>query len=229
LLTPRVGEPRAFAVALAAWGDEAFEARRRLVAPAVEHGVAVMLLENAFYGTRRRIGQRGPRLRFVSDFVSMGRATVAEARGLLAWGRAHVAADVGVVGYSMGGQMAAMTASLAPWPVRVVPMAPSASPASVFLEGPLGRDLRWDVLGAGAPRRLRAVMEGLSVLALPAPHDPSRAKLVGTRGDAIVPPRDVDAIARHWGVHPRWLEDGHVSAIALRRRALAQAVIDAFA
>lgn len=228
-LTPREGRARAFAVALPAWGDEGFDARRRLLAPAVAHGVAVAILENAFYGSRRRVGQRGARLRTVADFVTMGRAAVAEARALLAWGRARGFEDVGVVGFSMGGQMAAMTAAMVPWPVRVVAMAPSISPASVFLDGPLERDVGWERLGPDARPRLREVMERLSVLDLPPPHDPRRARLVGTRRDVIVPPGDVDAIGRHWGVYPRWLDDGHVSAIALRRHALAQAVVDAFA
>lgn len=226
---PRHRPPRAFAVAMSAWGDEGFEARRRLVTPAVDAGVAMMILENAFYGSRRRVGQRGARLRNVGDLVTMGRAAIGEARQLLAWGRAQGFERVGVVGYSMGGQMAAMCAALVPWPVRVVSMAPSITPASVFLDGPLRRDLRWDALGPDAPDRLREVFEALSVLSLPAPRDPARARLVGTRADAIVPPGDVGAIARHWGVHPRWLDDGHVSAIILRRRALAQAIIDGFA
>lgn len=227
-LTPRHREVRGFAVALPAWGDEGFDARRRLLAPAVEEGVSVMLLENAFYGSRRRVGQRRACLRFVSDIVTMGRATVSEARSLLAWARAKGIRRIGVVGYSMGGQMAAMTAALTPWPVRVVPMAPSNSPASVFLDGPLGRDLCWDMLGPGGRERLRGVMEALGVLSLPAPHDPSLARLVGTRSDAIVPPSDVRAIGEHWGVSPHWLDDGHVSAIAFRRRALAKVVADAF-
>ena len=53
--------------------------------------------------------------------------------------------------------------------------------------------------------------------------------LVGTRRDAIVPPHDTVAIARYWGVHPRWIDDGHVSAVIFRPHAMSQAVIDVFA
>ena len=66
-------------------------------------------------------------------------------------------------------------------------------------------------------------------LALPQPPDVSGVVLVGTRTDGIIPPADTGAIARHWGVHPRWIDDGHVSAVLRRPHAMAQAVIDAFA
>lgn len=229
LLSPRSGATGALALALAAWGDEGFDARRRVYGPALAQGVSLLFLENPLYGGRRRIGQRGAELRTVSDFVLMGRATVAETRALLAWARAEGYPRTGVVGFSMGGQMAAMSAALCPWPIRVVAVAPSATPATVFLDGPLGVDLQWSLLGPGGRDRLREILEALSVLALPPPVAPEHAHLVGTRGDAIVRPGDVGAIARHWGVHPRWIDDGHVSAIAMRPHAIAQSVIDAFA
>ena len=152
-----------------------------------------------------------------------------EGHALLRWAREAGYPRVGVVGFSMGGQMAAMTGALCPDPVRIVTIAASTSPATVFLDGPLRRDVAWPHLGADAPARMREVMEALSILSLPPPVDPSLARVIGTRHDEIVRPGDAGAIARHWGVHPRWLDDGHVSAIALRPHALAQAVIDAFA
>lgn len=228
LVEPRGGEARGLVVALAAWGDEGFSARRRLLARAIEGGVAVLVLENPLYGARRRVGQDGPRLRFASDFVTMGRATVLEARALMAWARTHHA-RVGVTGFSMGAQMAAMSAALAPWPVRVVLMAPALSPARVFFDGPLRADVARAPLGPGGLPRLRAVMERLSILDLPPPRDPSLARLVGTRADGIVPPADTFAIARHWGAPVRWIDDGHVSAVLRRPHAMGQAVLDAFA
>ena len=228
LLGPRAADARSLAVVLAAWNDEAFDARRRICLPAVRKGVACLLLENPFYGGRRRVGQRGSCIDTVSDFVVMGRAVVRESHALLAWAGAQGYARRGVVGYSMGGQMAAMSAALAPWPVHVVAMAPAATPASVFVDGPLRRDVAWDALSDGGEARLEAVLRSLSVLSLPVVGAPSWATLVGTRHDAIVPPEDALAIAHHWGTSVRWLEDRHVSAIALRGHALSQAVIDTF-
>lgn len=228
LVRPRRREPHALAIVFASWTDETFLARRRLFLPAVEQGIACLLLENPYYGARRRVGQRGACLRTVSDIVWMGRAAVRESHALLAWGRAQGYRRVGLVGYSMGGQMAAMSAALSPWPVHVVAMAPAVTAASVFVKGPLRRDVAWNALGEGGEARLGAILSSLSVLALPPVAKPEWATVVGTRRDRIVPPDDALAIARHWGTWVRWLDDGHVSAIALRSHALAQAVVDTF-
>jgi len=215
-------------VMLASWNDEGFEDRSRFAARAVAHGVTALILENPFYGRRRRVGQRGPRLRTVADFVAMGRATVLEARALMAWARRD-GPRVGVAGFSMGGQMAGLSASLCPWPVRAVLVASAISPARVFFDGPLHADVRRAPLGPDGLGRLRDVMESFSLLDLPPPRDPSLARLVGTRADAIVPPGDTRAIARHWGAPARYLDDGHVSAVVFRPHAMGQAIADAFA
>lgn len=227
-IAPRDGPSRGTVVVLASWNDEGFSDRSRLVARAVAHGVTALILEGPFYGRRRRVGQRGPRLRTVADFVAMGRATVLEARSLMAWARARDE-RVGVAGFSMGGQMAGLSAALCPWPVRVVLVASAISPARVFFDGPLHADVRRAPLGPGGLGRLREVMESISILDLPPPRDPTLARLVGTRGDAIVPPGDTGAIARHWGAPARYLDDGHVSAVLLRPHAMGQAIADAFA
>jgi len=228
-IEPRDGPAKGTVVVLAAWGDEGFSDRSRLVARAVEQGVTALLLENPFYGQRRRVGQRGARLRTVADFVAMGRATVLEARSLMAWARAQRYPRVGVAGFSMGGQMAGLGATLVPWPVRAVLVASAISPARVFFDGPLHVDVRRAPLGPGGLERLRDVMESISLLDVPPPRDPALARLVGTRADGIVPPGDTGAIARHWGAPARYLEDGHVSAMVLRPHAMGQAIADAFA
>ena len=227
-VTPRQSAPRSMAVVLASWGDAGFEERMRLFGTAADAGVGLMILEQPLYGHRQRVGQRGTRLVYASDFVLMGRAAVQEARGLLAWATERGIHEIGVAGYSMGAQMAGFVGSLIPWPIRVVPVACACSPAAVFFDGPLSRDLRFDALGPGAREGVRDVLESLTLLGLPPPRDPRGVRLVGLASDAICPPGDVSAIARHWGVHPRWIEESHVSAVVRRNPAIAQAVIDAF-
>lgn len=227
LIEPQGGDARALVVVLASWRDEDARMRTKLVGGAAHSGVAVLIPECPFYGNRRRVGQVGASLRYASDFVAMGRGAIKEARALLAWARSRYA-SVGVAGFSMGGQIAAMTAALSPWPIRVVSVAAATSPARVFFDGPLIADVRNAPLGEDGLTRLRSIMEGLDVLELPIPHD-VRALLVGTRADAIVPPADTDAIARYWGVHPRWIDAGHVSLVLWRPHAMTQAVVDVFA
>ena len=232
-IEPR-GRTDAALVMLGSWGDESFALRQRLVAPLVAAGVAVALPETPFFGARRPIGQRGVALSTVYDFLSLGHAAVEEARGLLAWLARRGHQRLGIAGFSMGGQLAALTAALVPWPVSVVTVAASDSPASVFCRGPLGRAPSWraleaDGLGAAAPR-LRALFERYAVTALPPPKDPSRAIVIGTERDLVVPPADAERIAAHWrGARLRWLPSGHVGALLLHQSAIRRALGESLA
>lgn len=235
VIEPRSRFARAAILFFGAWGDETFALRTHLLAPLAELGVSVWLPSTPFFGSRRASGQRGIGLRTVHDFLSLEHASVQEALGLLGAMRGAGHERVGVAGFSMGGQLAALTAALSPQPLATVTIAASVSPASVFCRGPLGRAPDWgkleqDGLGPALPR-LRALFERYSVTALPVPKDPSQSIVIGTERDLIVPPEDARQIAAHWpGSHLRWLSAGHVAAVALHgaaiRRTIAELLID---
>lgn len=48
-------------------------------------GIASMILESPYYGSRRPPWQEGSKLRRVSDLLTLGRATIEESLYLLAW------------------------------------------------------------------------------------------------------------------------------------------------
>jgi dienelactone hydrolase len=231
LVLPR-GSPRGAILLLAASGDQGFAFRARFAAGLVARGLAALLLENPFYGARRPAEQRGGAVRRVSDLVLMAAAAIREGRALLAWLRDQGFGPLAVSGYSMGGQVAAMIGAATPFPVAVAPLAPSASPASVFTRGLLSR---WVDLGAlaedgdvgGAHARLRRALARYDVRALPKPTGP--AILVAADRDGIVPPDEPPLIARHWGAELRWVRGGHVSAALRSGDALRAAIVDALA
>ncbi|MGA9520070.1 MAG: alpha/beta hydrolase family protein [Myxococcaceae bacterium] len=225
-ISPAQGPVRATCLLLASWGDENGSMRLRIARPLVREGISVLVMENAFYGVRRTEPASAAPLATVSDFVRMGTATVREARALARWMRDEGLPAPMLAGYSMGGQMAALTAASVPWPVRVVAMAPSASPAPVFTEGPLHRAIDWDALGGAAAKpRLAELLRSFSVLRLPPPDSRGRAIVVGTRRDGFVPPSDMQAIATHWPhAELRWLDAGHVGAVVFHVAALRQAL-----
>ena len=87
------GAPRAIAIILPGTGEQGFGRRRHLVAyPLARRGVASVLLEGPFYGTRRPRGMHGSKLRALADLPVLGRATIDEARTLVAWLRSRDAA-----------------------------------------------------------------------------------------------------------------------------------------
>lgn len=234
LLPP--GEVKGVAVHLAASGDQGFAIRLRYASPLLADGIGACVLENAYYGARRPEHQRGPALRSVSDLYLMGSATFREGRALLRWLRDDLRVPhVGVTGFSMGGQMAAMVGASMPWAVATVPMAPSCSPDSVIRDGVLRGVADVAALAAvgvspeAAHAELCSVLARLSVLDLPAPVEPAAAIVVGTAADGVVPPADQERIARHWGCELRWLDAGHVTAVLRFQGEMRAALRDAFA
>jgi dienelactone hydrolase len=229
------GEPRGAAVHLAASGDQGFAVRLRFAAPLLERGIGAVVLENAYYGARRPRNQVGPALRSVSDLHLMGSATFQEGRALLRWLRDGLRIPlVGVTGFSMGGQMAAMVGASVPHPCAVVPIAPTCSPDSVLKSGFIREIAHWAALArdgedAEAARRgLCALLARFSVTALPRPRCPEAAIVVGTAQDGVVPPSEMLRIATHWGAELRWLDAGHVSAVLRHQGEMRRALLDAF-
>jgi dienelactone hydrolase len=234
LLLPH-GEPRGVAVHLAASGDQGFGVRLRFAAPLLARGIGAVVLENAFYGSRRPAAQVGPAVRSVSDLHLMGSATFQEGRVLLRWLRDELRVPlVGVTGFSMGGQLAAMVGASAPFPCAVVPIAATCSPDSVLRDGVLRHVAHWAALArAGedpeaARRALCAHLARFSVTTLPPPVVRQAAIVVGTAGDGVVPPSEMGRIAAHWGAELRWLDAGHVSAVLRHQGSMRQAIADAF-
>jgi len=234
LLLPE-GRVRAVAVHLAASGDQGFAVRLRFAAPLLEQGIGALVLENAFYGARRPANQPHHALRCVSDLHLQGSATFQEARALLRWlGDALRVPLVGVTGFSMGGQMAAMVGASVPFPCAVVPVAATCSPDSVLRDGVLRHIAHWAAfVGDGetveaARQALFTHLSRFAVTTLPAPVCPEAAIVVGTASDGVVPPSEMRRIAEHWGCELRWLPAGHVWAVLAHQGGMRAALFDAF-
>jgi Alpha/beta hydrolase domain containing 18 len=232
LLLPE-GETHAVVLHLAASGDQGFQLRLRFAAPLLQHGIGALVLENAYYGARRPERQLAHALRSVSDLYLLGAATFQEGRALLRWLRQVGHARVGVTGFSMGGQLAAMVGASMDFPVAVVPVAPTCSADSVLRGGVLRHAPSWARLaGEGetealARERLLERLARFSVTNLPAPAFPPAAIVVGTELDGVVPPSEMRRIAEYWGAELRWLPAGHVSAVLRHQGAMRLAILDA--
>jgi dienelactone hydrolase len=233
LLVPE-GPLRGVAVHLAASGDQGFSVRLRFAAPLLARGVGALVLENAYYGARRPANQPRHAVRSISDLHLMAAATFQEGRALLRWLHDERQVPlVGITGYSMGGQLAAMAGASAPFPCAVVPMAAPCAPDSVLRDGVLHHLAEWSAIAAGgdaklARRTLCAHLARFSVTRLPPPVVPAAALVVGAAEDGIVPPRESERIARHWGSELRWLPAGHVSAVLRHQDEMRAAIADAF-
>ena len=225
---PRSGVER-LVVLMAAWNEHDPKARMALAQRLAEAGIGSLILENPYYGTRRPGGHDQP-IRTVADFTRMGIGALSEGRALLAAARTE-GVSVGVSGYSMGGNLAALISATTPFPAATAPLAPSHSPAPVYLDGVLRGGIDWEALGgeATAAPRLRTLLLKASVLRVPPPAHTRHAVLVAARGDGYVPREATQALHRHWpGSELRWRGGGHATLLWMRKGDLVAAIRDSF-
>ncbi len=220
---PRV---RGAYVHLASTGDEGWSRRTPVVERALAHGLAAMVLENPYYGRRRALGQRSSDLATVSEQLAMNAATVEEARALLAWLARAFGRDIGVTGFSMGGSVAALTATTWPEPIALVAAATGHAAETVFCDGALSRFIDFAAVDR---TRLRDHLRRGDFEQLPAPPLGSRCALVAARDDGYVPAWSVERLADDWSrrgvrVELEWVRGGHASLLLTGRARVAAAL-----
>lgn len=111
-----------------------------------ERGIASLLLENPFYGLRKPAAQLRSSLRNVSDLFVMGCCLMLESIVLADFCEKSGYDPVVLHGISMGGHMAALSATVMPRPVGVVPCLAWTSASLTFTEGVLADAIPWDLL-----------------------------------------------------------------------------------
>ncbi|KAL3158180.1 hypothetical protein ABBQ32_011769 [Trebouxia sp. C0010 RCD-2024] len=149
LLQPKDPKRRkACVLHLAGTGDHTWNRRMNLGGPLVQKGIATMVLESPFYGSRKPHYQFASQLLKVSDLLTLGRATVEESLCLLDWAGRHAFASLGMCGFSMGGVHASMVASLYPGNVACTPLLAPRSASGAFCHGALRSATSWAPLAA---------------------------------------------------------------------------------
>lgn len=222
-------ETNRVAVLMPAWNEHDPKVRVAMAGHLARKGIRSIILENPYYGSRRPMPEHGQPIRTVSDFMVMGAAAVNEARGILMWFHDD-GWDIGISGYSMGGNTAAIVAATMPVPVAAAPLAASHSPGPVFLDGVLRDGIAWDALGGRSQEgKLRSTLGSISVLNVePAPHT-QHAVVVQVSHDGYVPATAVEALSDHWpGSELRVVRGGHATAIWYRKDQLTDAIVDSF-
>ncbi|MDJ0497764.1 MAG: alpha/beta hydrolase family protein [Acidimicrobiia bacterium] len=227
LVEPPGGTAR-LCLLMAAWNDHGYNTRQQLADELVHRGIGSLILEIPYYGHRRVVLADEQPVQTVADFARMGLGAVSEGRALLNHFRHEY--EMGVSGYSMGGNIGALVGAAAGYPVAIAPLAASHSPGPVFLDGVISNGIQWDALGGKAHRpRLRESLGAASVLRLPAPDWTRAAVMVAARRDGFVPSQAVAALHRHWpGSELRWRPGGHATLLWRQRRVLADAISDSF-
>ena len=216
-------------VLMPAWNEHDPKVRVAIAKYLAGDGVRSLILENPFYGTRHPDVDGGQPISTVSEFMIMGGAAVIEARGILA--AEHAAGrSLGVSGYSMGGNTAAIVSATLDIPVATAPLAASHSPGPVFLDGVLNGGIDWEALGGrDNEQQLRDTLTGVSVLDFEPKPRHGHAIIVRAASDGYIPASATQKLVDHWpGSELRVLRGGHASLVWFRKRRLAATIVDAF-
>jgi dienelactone hydrolase len=219
---------------MAASGEEGYDRRTRVLAPLVRAGLEVLILENPFYGLRRRPAQSSARLPTVHEQFHMNHASVMEALGLLAALRALPGFErkrLGLLGYSMGGYMVSLAAGAFGAPLAVVPVAAGRCPRSVYLDGALSWAVDFDALTRERDdaRELLAHLFESTARHLRAPAEGSSIIMAAAERDGFVLPHETRALLHHWpGASLRLYRGGHTHVFTTFDRHVRRAVKDAF-
>lgn len=228
----RPGRPRATMLLLHGFtmGNPRLDAFLLLASHWFQGGLDVALLTLPHHGARTPPGARFSGERFAVPHVARLSEAVREAiydiRQVVHWLREQGGAPVGVLGLSLGGYLAALSAGLCDDLDFAIPIAPPAC---------IG-DLAWRFFtqthhhraggkSALSHPELRRSFRLHSPLAHPLRIPKQRVMIAAGRGDRIVPPEHPAALWRHWG-EPRihWFSGGHLTPFGRAR--VARAVLD---
>ncbi len=222
-------EPQRVVLLHPGWNDESHMTRTKLARILLDHDIASIMPEHPFDGGRRRDPGQGTPVEYVSDFCLMSQAAVLEG---LALARHFYdrGCQVGVAGYSMGGNTAGFIASTMDVPVAPTPIATSYSPGPVFFDGVLRHTIGWDALGGETEAnvaKLSTILNAASILNFPAPDHTKVAVIVAATKDGFIPNATTLALHRHWpGSRMDWVNAGHRSLVWRDRDRMAAAIIE---
>ncbi len=220
-------KPSGVVLLLPSWNDEGFVRRRRLAQSLAKVGFESLLLEAAHYGSRRSAPIGGQAIRTVAAFAQLGHATLVESRSILA-SLGHP--NRGIAGFSMGGNIAAITSATVPFPVAVTAFAASHSPGPVFLDGAISKIVDWDALRPQPHVRLASLFNQASALRLPVLDHHSTAVILAAAGDGFVPLAATRALHEHWpGSSLHVLSGGHAEFMLRHRKSVTSAIVESFA
>jgi pimeloyl-ACP methyl ester carboxylesterase len=213
------GRPRGTVIALHGFtmGRPRMDAMVLMASQWFERGLDVALFTLPYHGARTPADARFSGEHFavpdVSRLSEAMREAVYEIRRVLDWRREETGAPVGVLGLSLGGYLAALTAGLCEGLDFAIPIVPPVC---------IG-DLAWRFFertrhhreGGGAALSHDELRRGFRVhspLAHPLRIAPERTLIVAGRGDRIVPPEHPSALWQHWGgpaIH--WFSGSHLA------------------
>ncbi|HKY31223.1 MAG TPA: alpha/beta hydrolase family protein [Candidatus Polarisedimenticolia bacterium] len=230
LYRPRAARDGPAVVLSHGWAhDETRAIELLFVEPLLQAGLTVALVEHPFHFRRAPAGTYSGELMVSGDVVltvEAFRQGVADLSGVASW-LMDQGMRTGVLGYSLGGYMAALLACLRDDLAFVVVGAAGASVVSPILDTGLGVNVREDLSRSGMDHResLERAWGIISPARLAPRVSGDRILLVAGSFDRIMLAESVAALWRRWG-RPSllWERQGHYSLLAVPGRLIRRSI-----
>lgn len=197
-------------------GNPSVDAAVLMVADWFRLGLDVALVTLPFHGTRRPPNARYSGELFASWHVGRlneaVRQSIHDVQRVAAWLRDERPHDVGVIGMSLGGYLAALLAGLRSDLRFVIPIAApvrlGSFPSALFASSRYARSGTAPL----SPEELDAAYRVHSPITYPLAVPRERALIIAGRGDHVVDPEQPLALWRHWQRPPiHWYDGSHVT------------------
>lgn len=209
---------RATAIALHGFtmGNPSVDAAVLMVADWFRLGLDVVLVTLPFHGARRPPSARYSGELFASWHVGRlneaVRQSIHDVQRVVAWLGREQPHDIGVIGMSLGGYLAALYAGLRSDLAFVIPIAApvrlGSFPSALFASSRYARQGTAPL----SPEELDAAYRVHAPLSYPLAIPRERALVIAGRGDHVVDPAQPLALWQHWGRPPiHWYDGSHVT------------------
>jgi pimeloyl-ACP methyl ester carboxylesterase len=232
----RPSEHRSTCVVLHDWGERSLARALQhcSVSAMVQRGLTAVVPLLPHHGERRPAGARFSGEPFLcSDLVCTVEShlqAVRETRALLGWLRAGGCEQLGLVGWGIGGLVAAIVCGLErDLDYAVLLLSPSQLTGLLRPEpAPALRDVHDAIRRQGLLEVLEEAWRPLDTQRLGLALPSSRVRIIGATGDGLVPRSEVERLARITASPVEWVGSGHGRpGGALRSRSVLVSLLDA--
>jgi dienelactone hydrolase len=218
-MVPAAGPRRSALVYVHGWLEPGPWIEQAVLLPRLFHalGVDVLHVQLPFHGSRKPKGALfHGEFFWTADLVrsfEAVRQSCIDTRTLVTWLRAQGYAEVGVMGFSMGGSIAMVLACIEPTPDYIVPIVGHLQLADTIERAPIFWRMRRDLDAFGVDRdRRKHILRQLGLEQLRPLVPPQRQLWIMARNDVFVTAATVEHQWREWGEPPiEWIPGGHMT------------------
>ncbi len=197
-------------------GDQSLS--RMISAQLAQNGIGALFVQMAYYGPRRPQGKRVRLLSLdIDQTISGVQQTVLDVRRATAWmaSRPEVDADnLGILGTSLGGFMAALSAEMEPKLNKVAILLAGGGFVDAYYDDPRAAPFRisWEMMG-GNKEIFRRIIAPVDPITCAANLKQRKVLMLAAKKDEIVHPKMAEAL---WNASGRqkivWFNAGHYTA-----------------